>query len=391
MAAAGQTTVYIADDVKADYPALIGYFPAEWTHEPAKPASWPADYQQLCQGKIASDYAKNSYEAANIIIESRDGGGDGAIRSFIYINILAEDEDPLGKLFYIDLICRGQELAHTLRDKVYGEKAIPLIQKLQQVCMKSAGDFNGIRLSALDHVQMFYDKKLGFKSRTHWRDGRRLNRMTSNHQENGVPMLWVVPLIENNAAVYGLPGGLGPAAAAAVVPAPAVNGPAYGLPGGEEGEAAAAVAEAEEEDRSQNDWQHELGAEIEQQKAQTRANTQAAARAENRTNIPNFNPHPTPGTHKRKQGGGKTRKWSNIAPKRGKQRTRMLKRCGRKCFLATRKRFPVCAKGTCKVNKKGLRAAYMRARSTGTRSNKLKRKMSPIAKRAKKRLRNFKN
>ena len=91
------------------------------------------------------------------------------------------------------------------------------------------------------------------------------------------------------------------------------------------------------------------------------------------------------------QVGGKTRKWSNIAPKRGKQRTRMLKRCGRKCFLATRKRFPVCAKGTCKVNKKGLRAAYMRARSTGTRSNKLKRKMSPIAKRAKKRLRNFKN
>ena len=63
--------------------------------------------------------------------------------------------------------------------------------------------------------------------------------------------------------------------------------------------------------------------------------------------------------------------WGKLAPK-GVQRTRMYKKCGKKCFLGTKTRgdkqhpdFPICAKGTCKVNKKGLYAAYIRAKQWG--------------------------
>jgi hypothetical protein len=44
------------------------------------------------------------------------------------------------------------------------------------------------------------------------------------------------------------------------------------------------------------------------------------------------------------------------------QRTVMMKKCGKKCFLGPKKTFPICTKNTCKVNKKGVMAAYMRAR-----------------------------
>ena len=44
------------------------------------------------------------------------------------------------------------------------------------------------------------------------------------------------------------------------------------------------------------------------------------------------------------------------------QKTVMLKRCGRKCFLGPGKKFPICKKNTCKVSKKGVHAAYIRAR-----------------------------
>lgn len=46
------------------------------------------------------------------------------------------------------------------------------------------------------------------------------------------------------------------------------------------------------------------------------------------------------------------------------QRTVMLKKCGKKCFLGTRKSFPICKKNTCSVSKKGVYAAYVRARQT---------------------------
>ena len=53
--------------------------------------------------------------------------------------------------------------------------------------------------------------------------------------------------------------------------------------------------------------------------------------------------------------------WSAIKPST-KQRTKMLKNCGKKCFLGTKKTFPICKKNTCKIMKSGVYAAYVRAR-----------------------------
>jgi hypothetical protein len=44
------------------------------------------------------------------------------------------------------------------------------------------------------------------------------------------------------------------------------------------------------------------------------------------------------------------------------QRTIMMKKCGKKCFLGPNKSFPICTKNTCTKNKKGIHAAYIRAR-----------------------------
>ena len=44
------------------------------------------------------------------------------------------------------------------------------------------------------------------------------------------------------------------------------------------------------------------------------------------------------------------------------ERTIMFKKCGKKCFLGSKKSFPICKKNTCKVSKKGVYAAYVRAR-----------------------------
>ena len=59
--------------------------------------------------------------------------------------------------------------------------------------------------------------------------------------------------------------------------------------------------------------------------------------------------------------GSRTRGWKNEKPGYH-QRTVMLKRCGRKCFLGPGKSYPICTKNTCKANKKGVLAAYIRAR-----------------------------
>ncbi len=48
------------------------------------------------------------------------------------------------------------------------------------------------------------------------------------------------------------------------------------------------------------------------------------------------------------------------------QRTVMMRKCGKKCFLGPNKSFPICTKNTCKVNKKGVYAAYVRAREYST-------------------------
>jgi hypothetical protein len=55
------------------------------------------------------------------------------------------------------------------------------------------------------------------------------------------------------------------------------------------------------------------------------------------------------------------RGWSKQQPGTH-QRTIMMKKCGKKCFLGPNKTFPICTKNTCKVNKKGVQAAYIRAR-----------------------------
>ena len=57
--------------------------------------------------------------------------------------------------------------------------------------------------------------------------------------------------------------------------------------------------------------------------------------------------------------------WSKISPGHH-ARTVMLHKCGKKCFLGPNKSFPICAKNTCKINKKGVYAAYIRAREYST-------------------------
>lgn len=85
---------------------------------------------------------------------------------------------------------------------------------------------------------------------------------------------------------------------------------------------------------------------------------------------------------RRRRGGRRTRRrmpwagWSRLAPGTH-ARTVMLRKCGRKCFLGPKKSFPVCAKGTCRVNKKGLYAAYVRARQWGKARRSYKGKTRP--------------
>jgi hypothetical protein len=82
--------------------------------------------------------------------------------------------------------------------------------------------------------------------------------------------------------------------------------------------------------------------------------------------------------------GAFLRGWSKKKPSL-KQRTTMLKKCGKKCFLGPKKSFPICTKNTCKINRQGLHAAYGRAREyesiTGTRG-KHYRKYRDVARKA---------
>jgi hypothetical protein len=45
-----------------------------------------------------------------------------------------------------------------------------------------------------------------------------------------------------------------------------------------------------------------------------------------------------------------------------RQRTLQLQKCGKKCFLGSKKSFPICNAGTCTPSKGGLVSAYIRAR-----------------------------
>lgn len=53
--------------------------------------------------------------------------------------------------------------------------------------------------------------------------------------------------------------------------------------------------------------------------------------------------------------------WKNEKPG-FHEKTIMKRRCGKKCFLGPDKTFPICKKNTCKISRKGLYAAYIRAR-----------------------------
>ena len=69
----------------------------------------------------------------------------------------------------------------------------------------------------------------------------------------------------------------------------------------------------------------------------------------------------------RKRGGRKSMPWAGwgkLAPK-GRERTTMYRKCGKKCFLGPNLSFPICAKGTCRKNKRGIMSAYIRAKQWG--------------------------
>ena len=59
--------------------------------------------------------------------------------------------------------------------------------------------------------------------------------------------------------------------------------------------------------------------------------------------------------------------WAKQAPGT-RARREMKKKCGSKCFLGpiSESCFPICATGTCKINNKGIYAAYVRAREHGS-------------------------
>ena len=72
----------------------------------------------------------------------------------------------------------------------------------------------------------------------------------------------------------------------------------------------------------------------------------------------------------RKNGrGSATRGWKNEKPGYH-QKTIMLRKCGKKCFLGSNKSFPICKKNTCNVSKKGVYSAYIRARQYRTKGQK---------------------
>lgn len=89
-------------------------------------------------------------------------------------------------------------------------------------------------------------------------------------------------------------------------------------------------------------------------------------------------------TRKNRGRGVATRGWKSEKPGYH-QRTVMMQKCGKKCFLGPNKSFPICKKNTCKVSSKGVYAAYIRSRQFRTRG----RKYGNISRKAKKLLVNM--
>jgi hypothetical protein len=74
-------------------------------------------------------------------------------------------------------------------------------------------------------------------------------------------------------------------------------------------------------------------------------------------------------TRKNRGRGSATKGWKYEKPG-FHQKTVMLHKCGKKCFLGPNKSFPICKKNTCQVSSKGLYAAYIRSRQYRTRGQK---------------------
>jgi hypothetical protein len=64
--------------------------------------------------------------------------------------------------------------------------------------------------------------------------------------------------------------------------------------------------------------------------------------------------------------------WKNDKPHSRSERKVMQEECGKKCFLGTQNSFPICTKGTCDINNKGVWAAYIRAREWSSKNKKKK-------------------
>jgi hypothetical protein len=73
--------------------------------------------------------------------------------------------------------------------------------------------------------------------------------------------------------------------------------------------------------------------------------------------------------------GTATRGWKKEKPG-FHEKTLMLRRCGKKCFLGPNKKYPICKKNTCKISTKGVYSAYIRSRQYH--NNKVSRKAERI-------------
>lgn len=87
------------------------------------------------------------------------------------------------------------------------------------------------------------------------------------------------------------------------------------------------------------------------------------------------------------------RMWSRVAPKRVGERSALLSKCGKRCFLGSEKTFPICARlgsrsvshtranksRMCKIDRRGVQAAYIRAREWASITAKKKRTSAKAA------------
>jgi hypothetical protein len=89
-------------------------------------------------------------------------------------------------------------------------------------------------------------------------------------------------------------------------------------------------------------------------------------------------------TFKKKKHNVPWKGWKKLSPNHS-QRVKMYNKCGKKCFLGKKYSFPICNKNTCKINKKGVYSAYIRARQYSNKNKCYKR----IASRARQKLIHF--